>query len=166
MVISVKFQCLSPKTGIHTCVSRMRLGQINDSNRNEKYVSSLRKLLQTYKAKYSKLPVNVLCISELTLLPFIAAVILSKYETKKDKSKSTIHVYEGNRQMLNFLKLFERQNKENFSNVEFIYHSISITEAKSTDMCSEVRNLYLLVSNCNLRLKILTQLDSLSLVFH
>ena len=84
---------------------------------------------------------NVLCISELTLLPFIAAVILSAFETEKDKSKSRIHVYEGNRQMLNFLRLFERINKENFSSVEFIYHSVSITEAKSTDMCSEVRNL-------------------------
>ena len=138
-----------PKTGIHSCVSRMRLGQINDSSRNQKYVTSLRKLVEIYKAKYNKLPLNVLCISELTLLPFIAAVILSEYETKKDNRKSTIHVYEGNRQMLNFLKLFERMNKESLANVELIYHSVSITEAKSTDMCPEVRTLYQLYCDLN-----------------
>ena len=40
-----------PKTGILSCVSRMRLGQINDSSRNQKYVTSLRKLVEIYKAK-------------------------------------------------------------------------------------------------------------------
>ena len=37
-----------PTAGLHTCVSRLRLGQINDAQRNTKYSTCLRKMLKEY----------------------------------------------------------------------------------------------------------------------
>ena len=134
-----------PKTGIEACVSRMRLGQINDSERNDKYIKSFRKMINNYKAKHCKLPENILCISELTLLPFIAAVILSEFGNPENLCSTKIHVYEENKQMTNFLRLFEKMNKNYLSNIEIQYHSLKIPELNPNDISHQVIN----VSNQN-----------------
>merc|ERR1719266_1302805 len=128
----------SPKTGIQACVSRMRLGQINDSRRNEKYMNSLRKMIERYKTRHHKLPENILCISELTLLPFIAAVALSEFDNQIEQASPKLHIYEGNKQMMDFLKLYENTNKTLFMNVNIVYHSSSIAELKPNDICRQI----------------------------
>ena len=53
-----------PSPGIHLAVSRQRLGQINDPARNSAVLSALAAIPKG---------ANVLCISELSLLPVVAA---------------------------------------------------------------------------------------------
>ncbi len=58
-----------PMCGVHLVVSRTRLGQMNDVERNFKYLSCLRKMLS---ACSTSCPI-VLCLGELSLLPLLAA---------------------------------------------------------------------------------------------
>ena len=133
-----KISMPSPKTGIQACVSRMRLGQINDSGRNKKYMNSLRKMIERYRTRHHKLPENILCISELTLLPFIAAVLLSEFDNQLEHVSPKIHIYEGNKQMIDFMKLYENTNKKLLRKVEIVYHSSSIVELKPNEICHQV----------------------------
>ena len=57
----------SPTAGIHLAASRARLGQINDRERNSKFVSALKTAIDGFSQ-----PPTCLCISELSLLPLIA----------------------------------------------------------------------------------------------
>ena len=57
----------SPTAGIHLAASRARLGQINDRERNSKFVSALKTAIGGFSQ-----PPTCLCISELSLLPLIA----------------------------------------------------------------------------------------------
>ena len=128
-----------PKAGIHTCVSRTRLGQINDSQRNDKYITSLRKMLRKYVTQQKNLPKNILCISELTLLPLIAGVLISELDTQEKTDKVRIFVYESSHQMINFLKLYENANQHMLRNVEIVYSPSSLLDLDPKDLPDKVR---------------------------
>ena len=72
--------------GIHLAASRTRLGQINDPVRNQKLVAALEELIESCGGKDV---VNVLCLSEPSLLPVIFAAV---YEKKGASGKARIHV--------------------------------------------------------------------------
>ena len=128
----------TPTAGIHTCVSRTRLGQINDSKRNEKYIRSFRQMLKSYILQDQCLPKNILCISDLSLLPLIASVVISEFESKDQTDKVRIHTCESNSQMRNFLKQCENQNQNLFRNVEIVYYSTTIAELEFDDLPKQV----------------------------
>jgi len=67
--------------GIHLAVGRTRLGQINSRDRNQKLASALEKLIDTHlQGNLSSSPdLNVLCLSEQSILPVIFGAI---YECK------------------------------------------------------------------------------------
>ena len=127
-----------PKAGIHTCVSRTRLGQINDPQRNEKYITSFRKMLRKYVTQQKNLPKNILCISELTLLPLIAGVLVSEFDFHGKSDKVRIFVYESSQQMIHFLKLCEKTNQHILRNVEIVYSSSSLLDLEPKDLPGKV----------------------------
>ena len=123
-----------PTAGLHTCVSRSRLGQINDAQRNTKYSTCLRKMLKEFVKLNDSLPRSILCISELTLLPIIAASVVSEFHTVCSTDITQIVVCESNPQMRSFLNHYEKKNKHLFSHVEIIYHSIRALELDANDL--------------------------------
>ena len=128
-----------PKAGIDTCVSRTRLGQINDPQRNEKYITSLRKMLRKYVTQQKNLPKNILCISEMTLLPLIAGVLISELDIHVQSDKVRIFVYESSQQMIHFLKLCEKTNQHILRNVEIVYSQSSLLDLEPKDLPDKVR---------------------------
>ena len=127
-----------PQAGIHTCVSRTRLGQINDQQRNEKYIISLRKMLRKYVTKQKNLPTNILCVSELTLLPLIAGVLISELDMQDKSDRVRIFVYESSQQMINFLNLYEKTNQHILRNVEIVYSPSSLLDLEPKDLPDKV----------------------------
>ena len=127
-----------PTAGLHNCVSRLRLGQINDSQRNSKYTKCLRKMLEKYVALNQQLPSNILCISDLTLLPLMAAALVSEFEIHDKNSTTKIIVCESSLQMRNFVKLFKNKNESMLRNVEIVYFSSTALELEAKDLPHKV----------------------------
>ena len=102
-----------PTGGIHLAVSRPRLGQINDSSRNEKLDRAFKKIVETFAEEHHRLP-NCLCLSEQSLLPLMAAarLTLSEHLVESDQVKraSKIYASERNLQMKSVLQSFAKQN--------------------------------------------------------
>lgn len=84
-----------PTPGIHLAVSRSRLGEINDVSRNSLLVNALKKAFSALASA----PV-CLCVSELSILPLIAA----KLGAKK------VYVSEKNNQMRSVLDQISKEN--------------------------------------------------------
>ena len=102
-----------PTGGIHLAVSRPRLGQINDSARNEKLDRAFKKIVETFAEEHQRLP-NCLCLSEQSLLPLMAAarLTLSEHLVESDEGKQAAKIYasERNLQMKSVLQSFAKQN--------------------------------------------------------
>ena len=101
-----------PNGGIHLAVSRPRLGQINDSARNKKFARAFKKTFRSFVKEHHRLP-NCLCLSELSMLPIMAAAELNSCEklgAKKVKRAAKIFVVERNVQMRSVLQSFADQN--------------------------------------------------------
>ena len=102
-----------PTGGIHLAVSRPRLGQINDSSRNEKLDRAFKKIVETFAEEHERLP-NCLCLSEQSLLPLMAAarLTLSEHLVESDQVKRAAKIYasERNLQMKSVLQSFAKQN--------------------------------------------------------
>ena len=63
-----------PSPGIHLAVSRQRLGQINEGDRNRTLADAITDGVERVKAKNAVgEKIRCLCISELSLLPLMAA---------------------------------------------------------------------------------------------
>jgi hypothetical protein len=93
-----------PTGGIHLAVSRPRLGQMNDPARNKKFVRALKKVFQNFVKENHRLP-NCLCLSELSMLPIMAAAVMNcgeKHGAKKVKRAAKIYVAERNVQVSMF----------------------------------------------------------------
>ena len=103
-----------PTGGIHLAVSRPRLGQINDSSRNSKFVESFKKVFEKFVAENGRLP-NCLCLSEQSLLPIIAAAQLTLAERlnfEEGSNSAKVFASERNVQMKSVLQSYSAQNAD------------------------------------------------------
>jgi hypothetical protein len=103
-----------PTGGIHLAVSRPRLGQMNDSSRNEKLSRAFKKVVLNFVEQNHRLP-NCLCLSEQSLLPLMSAAQLSLIEKSLyniDHGTAKVYALERNSQMKNVLKAYTDQNPE------------------------------------------------------
>ena len=136
----------SPEAGIHLAVSRTRLGQINDSERNHKLIRAMGSMIESFHASTKRLPANVLCLSELSLLPVMFAGLfhvkakeLLSPEDDDDLQTPpvTIYVCEGNVQMLKVLRNYF-QSCPLAANVQMMEIDSSIAELTRDHFKSEV----------------------------
>ena len=103
-----------PTGGIHLAVSRPRLGQMNDSSRNEKLSRAFKKIVFDFVTLNHRLP-NCLCMSEQSLLPLMSAAHLSLIEKSFDKvdhGAAKVYAVERNSQMKRVLKAYAEQNPD------------------------------------------------------
>ena len=115
-----------PTGGIHLAVSRPRLGQIRDPTRNQKMIRAFKKVVANFVKENNRLP-NCLCLSELTMLPIVAAAELSfaaKNISDEVKRAANIYVSERNVQMKSVLQNCVAQNGDRVQNrIVFLQNS-------------------------------------------
>lgn len=64
-----------PTCGVHLALSRTRLGQINDTQRNEKYVGAMKKAIDRFHSEEKRWP-NCFSANQLSLIPLMAGSLL------------------------------------------------------------------------------------------
>ena len=127
----------SPQAGIHLAVSRNRLGQINDEQRNGQLVRSSEAMLDDFYRANQRLPSAVLCLSELSLLPVIFGHIFESKSSSNSAQTCTIYLCEQNTQMSRILADFARL----FKNVKLILMDADIAELKPDHFSPKVSEL-------------------------
>ena len=137
----------TPKSGIHLCISRTRLGKMNDNERNTKYANCLLKLFSRFVHNEQKLPEGVLCLSDITLLPLIAGAVVSKLrQTLHTNTNVQIFVCELKPQMKDIITLYQEYNKQLFDNVEIVFLEMSPLEMELENMLEKVRKIEVLTT--------------------
>jgi len=124
----------SPAAGIHLAVSRPRLGQINDADRNRKLVSAMDAMLDKHVRDFDgRLPESVLCLSEQSLLPVIFAAIFQQHKKRRRRKndedgdpKVRIYVSDGGKQMSRLLDRYF--HSQSFQGAELIKMDANVAE--------------------------------------
>ena len=123
-----------PQSGIHLAVSRTRLGQLNDQDYNAKLTKATKTLID--EKRKSKESVNVLILSEQSLLPLIASKFLNETRDKvihyelNDHFRHALNSISQENQLHNILEV--RKDVLNYSDItsEIINHEVDIILAE------------------------------------
>ncbi len=131
-----------PTGGIHLAVSRPRLGQINDSSRNEKFVGAFRKVFRDFVAEHGRLP-NCLCLSEQSMLPIVAAAQLTLADTltnsEEGSGSAKVFALERNVQMKRVLESYSAQNAALVKNRLVFLENLDIASLEIGQIPEKVR---------------------------